>query len=83
MAYLTTTVTGTNHHIYFDDVKLNLGNAYNPHHGTFTVPVNGTYQLTVTACSTGVHYVVLELTVNDQTIGKVIAGDDAYDECNS
>ncbi|KAL4217380.1 hypothetical protein ACF0H5_023831 [Mactra antiquata] len=33
LAELTTTITGSGHHIYFDNVKLNQGNAYNPHHG--------------------------------------------------
>jgi hypothetical protein len=83
MAELTKTITGQNHHIYFDDIKLNIGNAYNPHHGTFVVPVNGTYQFSVTACSTGNHYIVLELNANNLILGKVLAGDTVYDECNS
>ncbi|XP_060602819.1 heavy metal-binding protein HIP-like [Ruditapes philippinarum] len=70
MAELTKTITGQNHHIYFDDVKLNIGNAYNPHHGTFVVPVNGTYQFSVTACSSGNHYIVLELNANNVMISK-------------
>ncbi|XP_060602825.1 heavy metal-binding protein HIP-like [Ruditapes philippinarum] len=83
MAELTKTITGQNHHIYFDDVKLNIGNAYNPHHGTFVVPVNGTYQFSVTACSTAGHYIVLELNANNDILGKVLAGDDSYGDCNS
>lgn len=38
----------TNHHqstiIVFDDVQLNTGNAYDPHIGTFTAPVDGIYK---------------------------------------
>ncbi|XP_053404856.1 heavy metal-binding protein HIP-like [Mercenaria mercenaria] len=83
MAYLTKTITGSNQHIYFDDVKLNLGNGYNRHHGTFVAPVNGTYQFTVTACTAPSHYIVLEITVNSSTLGKVIAGDLIYSDCSS
>lgn len=83
MAYLTKTVTGNDRHVYFNDVKLNLGNAYNPHHGMFAVPVNGTYQFTVTACSLRAHFVILELTVNNANLGRVLAGDSAYSECSS
>lgn len=38
----------TNHHMstimVFDDVQLNTGNAYDPHVGTFTAPVEGVYK---------------------------------------
>lgn len=38
----------TNHHMstimVFDDVQLNTGNAYDPHIGTFTAPVEGVYK---------------------------------------
>lgn len=38
----------TNHHLstimVFDDVQLNMGNAYDPHVGTFTAPVEGVYK---------------------------------------
>ena len=35
----------TGYHIVFDDVKLNIGGVYNPHHGTFVAPVSGIYFL--------------------------------------
>lgn len=38
----------TNHHLstimVFDDVQLNMGNAYDPRVGTFTAPVEGVYK---------------------------------------
>ena len=37
----------------------------------------------MTACSSGGHYVVLELTVNNANLGKVLAGDTVYVDCNS
>ncbi|XP_063431734.1 heavy metal-binding protein HIP-like [Mytilus trossulus] len=83
LAELTKTVTGHNHQIHFDQVKLNIGNAYYLSHGNFIAPVNGLYQFSITACSTSGHYVVLELTVNTAVVGKVLAGDTGYDECTS
>ncbi|XP_045202034.2 heavy metal-binding protein HIP-like [Mercenaria mercenaria] len=83
MAYLTTHERGTNHHILFDDVKTNIGNAYNPRHGVFIAPVDGLYQFSVTACSVSQHYIVLELNVKDTVLGKVIAGNGWAAACNS
>ncbi|XP_052782556.1 heavy metal-binding protein HIP-like isoform X2 [Mya arenaria] len=82
MAYLTSSISGNDHHIYFDDVKLNLGNAYNPHHGMFVAPFNGTYQIQVAACSTRLHFIVLECVVNTDIVGKVLAGDGETANCN-
>ncbi|CAG2218506.1 unnamed protein product [Mytilus edulis] len=83
VAELTKTITGVNQQIHFDHVKLNLGNSYYLSHGNFIVPVNGLYLFTITACSHTNHYVVLELTVNTVVVGKVLAGDTAYNECSS
>ncbi|XP_053404982.1 heavy metal-binding protein HIP-like [Mercenaria mercenaria] len=83
MAFLTKSERGTNHHILFDDVKINVGNAYNPRHGLFVAPVPGLYQFSLTACSDSNHYIVLELNVKDSIIGKVIAGDDWVIDCSS
>ncbi|XP_071166081.1 heavy metal-binding protein HIP-like [Mytilus edulis] len=83
LAELTKSVTGQNHQIHFDQVKLNIGNAYYLSHGNFIAPVNGLYQFSITACSHLGHYVVLELTVNTAVVGKVLAGDTVYDECSS
>jgi len=82
-AQLTLTITGQNHHIIFDNVKLNFGSAYNPIHGNFVAPSNGTYQFTTTACSMGRHYIVLDIYINTVVYDSIIAGDSAYDECNS
>jgi len=80
---LTSSVTGSNHRIFFNDVKLNEGNAYNPNHGVFVAPYNGTYLFTVTACCPGSHYIGLEFRVNNLVYDKIRAGDNAYDECSS
>ncbi|XP_045201747.2 heavy metal-binding protein HIP-like isoform X1 [Mercenaria mercenaria] len=83
MAELTTSLTGKINRIYFDHVKLNLGKAYRPHHGLFIAPANGTYQFSVAACSRSGHFIVLEMKVNDDVVGKMLAGDNGYDSCNS
>ena len=83
MAYLSKSIPGQNHQIIFDDVTLNMGNAYHATHGNFIAPLDGLYQFAITACSGGTHYVVLELTLNGVVVDKVLAGDDAYSDCNT
>ncbi|XP_052100906.1 heavy metal-binding protein HIP-like [Mytilus californianus] len=79
----TKTLTGQNHHIYYDSIKLNIGNAYYLAHGNFIAPVKGIYLFFITACSHSSHTIVLELTVNVAVVGKVLAGDEHYTECTS
>ena len=82
-AQLTSNIIGQNQHIIFDKVKLNAGSAYNPIHGNFVAPSNGTYQFTLTACSVDRHYIVLDIYINTVVYDSIIAGDTSYDECNS
>jgi len=82
-ASLTKDVTGSNRFIIFDHVKLNIGNAYNPTHGNFIAPYNGTYLFTVYACSLGGHFIDLDLHVNSVVYDQVLAGDTVYNECTS
>ncbi|XP_071166079.1 heavy metal-binding protein HIP-like [Mytilus edulis] len=79
----TKTLTGQNHHIYYDLIKLNIGNAYHLAHGNFLAPVKGIYLFSVTACSASGHYIALELTVNAAVVGRMLAGDQNYSECTS
>jgi len=83
LALLTKDVTGLNHYIHFDDVKLNVGNAYSPIHGVFVAPYNGTYQFTLTACSVPTHYVVLEFYINTLVYDRLLAGDQDFTQCSS
>ena len=86
MAFLaekTSSLTGQNHHIYYDNIKLNIGNAFHLAHGNFIAPVKGLYQFSVTACSNNPHFIVLELMVNAAIVGKLIAGDGDLAECTS
>jgi len=80
---LTNSVYGSQHLIYFNDVRLNVGNAYNPNHGMFVAPYSGTYQFTVSVCSTPDHWIVLEFHVNSVVIDKIYAGDLYWEDCNS
>jgi len=80
---LTKDVTDSNRFIIFDDVQLNIGDAYNPSHGNFIAPYNGTYLFTVYACSRGGHYIDLDFHVNSVVYSHILAGDTSYDECTS
>lgn len=79
----TKTLSGHNHHIYYDSIKLNIGSAYFLAHGNFIAPAKGLYLFSITACSHSSHIIVLELTVNVAVVGKVLAGDQNYSECTS
>lgn len=64
-------------------MELNIGNAYNVHHGNMIAPVNGTYLFSMTACSGSNHAIVFDLVKNGATIGRLLAGDDQYTACSS
>lgn len=82
-AYLNTTLNGQFHNIFFNDVQLNIGNAYNPHHGMFVAPFNGTYLFSVTACCQSNHWIILLLTVNDSVVGRIRSGGYRHDTCST
>ncbi|XP_052268906.1 heavy metal-binding protein HIP-like [Dreissena polymorpha] len=83
-AHLTNVLKpGPNQRIVYDDVQLNVGNAYHRHFGGFLAPFNGTYLFAVSACSDTGHYIVLDLMNNGSLIGKVLAGDPSYADCSS
>ncbi|XP_053404861.1 heavy metal-binding protein HIP-like [Mercenaria mercenaria] len=83
LAELTTSMSGSSFRVYFRNVKLNLGNAYIPHHGLFIAPLNGTYLFAITACSKPSTWIVLELVVENTVVGQILAGDNVYRDCNS
>ena len=74
---------GPNQRIIYDKVIVNLGNNYDPRHGTFTATINGTYLFTVEACCTDQHYISLSLQKNNVEMGVVLAGDTDYWSCSS
>ena len=83
-AHMTKSVSpGANEHIIFDDVQVNLGGAFHEHTSVFLAPVNGTYLFSVSVCSAAGHFIVLDLMRTTTMIGRILAGDTAYDDCSS
>jgi hypothetical protein len=83
-ASLTTTLTGGQKQaVIFNRVDLNIGNAYNVHHGNFVAPINGIYLFSLHACSHDGHYIVLDLLSNGSKVGHLLAGDYDTNNCNS
>ncbi|XP_053404859.1 heavy metal-binding protein HIP-like [Mercenaria mercenaria] len=76
-------MSGYSFRVYFRNVKLNLGNAYMPHHGLFIAPLNGIYLFAITACSSPDKFITLELAVKNSSVGLLLAGDKDYSDCNS
>ena len=79
-AFLNHDVTnlGPDHTIQFQGVVLNEGNAYNPHTGVFTVPLDGVYFLTFTAEDFRPHREWLNLVVDGQLISSTVFGSIAH-----
>ncbi|KAL4230593.1 positive regulation of adiponectin secretion [Mactra antiquata] len=58
------TKLGVNQNIVFDLVHTNVGNAYNPHHGTFVAPVTGVYVFHTTIFTRLNHLAWCKIMVN-------------------
>ncbi|XP_045186594.1 complement C1q tumor necrosis factor-related protein 3-like [Mercenaria mercenaria] len=58
----------SNHVVIFDEVDLNLGSAYDPWHGIFNAPVNGTYLFSMALANPASHSGALFMLKNSQTI---------------
>ena len=60
---------GAHQIIAFNQTVTNIGNAYNPHHGAFVAPVDGTYVFHVTLMGTlhdsSTHYYTAYIDVDD------------------
>jgi len=84
-AFLTKSIIGPlpGQQIVFDDVRFNVGQAYNVVDGTFVAPCDGTYQFTVHVCSFFNRYIVLDLLQQGTVLSMVLAGDDAFTACAS
>ena len=52
---------GTQQEILFDQVHLNAGNSYDVRHGNFRVPVDGTYEISVSMLSPGGKWTGVEI----------------------
>jgi len=62
---------GKNQSIAFDDVVTNVGNAYNPHFGSFVAPVAGTYIFSVTLMAYGNHITHYDFALNGHRMSMI------------
>jgi len=75
---------GINQNIIFEDVSLNLGNAYRPGHGLFIVPRAGIYMFSATLLTKHINTeeVHAAITVNGNIVAALFGEPDAggYDQ---
>ena len=70
--------------LQYDTVVVNLGNSFDEVSGFFRAPVSGVYIFSVTSCSKGSDWGVLNIVKDREVIGQVRSGDnDGYWDCNS
>lgn len=70
--------------VLYDHVVANIGNSFIASSGTFRAPSNGTFMFSVTACSKGDDWGVLDIICDGITIGQVRSGNNGgYYDCNS
>ena len=68
----------------YDTVEIDLGNSFDEAAGCFRAPVSGVYIFSVTSCSKGKDWGLLNIVKDWKMIGQVRTGDgDAYYDCNS
>lgn len=63
--------SATHYIIAFDKVVTNVGNAYQPHSGTFIVPGSGLFVFTWTIRQVGTRYHVTELLVDNNIVNVI------------
>ena len=70
--------------LQYDTVVVNVGNSFDEESGFFRAPVSGVYIFSVTSCSKGNDWGVLNIVKDREVIGQVRSGDnDGYWDCNS
>lgn len=69
----TTEVSPSRHHILvFDDVKTNIGSAFNRISGMFTAPIDGTFVFTWTIFSDTLSYIISQIVVNTEAFTSML-----------
>ena len=63
-------VSNIGQRVVFDDVITNIGKAYNPHTGHFTVPYDGLYFFTVSFLKRYSSNLTLTMLINSRTISR-------------
>ena len=66
-----------NQDIVFDTVQINVGGAYNKHHGVFIAPVSGVYHFTATIMSVTNVVLHCSISVNGQDKARLFGYDPA------
>ncbi|WAR25205.1 C1QL4-like protein, partial [Mya arenaria] len=64
--------------IIYEEVTLNLGDAYDVRHGIFTAPFAGLYEFTAVVLNRGGVSTGLSLVLNGEAVTKVQSGDSSY-----
>lgn len=86
-AYMSTTeVSPTRHHVLvFDDVKTNIGSAFNRISGMFTAPIDGAYVFTWTIFSDrhSDSYINSQIVVNTEAFTSMITDSDEVGDFHS
>lgn len=74
---------GKNHILVFDDVKTNVGLAYNKHNGMFTAPVNGVYVFIWTVVCGRHNFNFSQLVINSNPFGAILTDSDGIDDIHT
>lgn len=84
-AYMSTTeVSPSRHHVLvFDDVKTNIGSAFNRISGMFTAPIDGAYVFTWTIFSDKHSYIFSQIVVNTEAFTSMITDSDEVADFHS
>lgn len=84
-AYMSTTeVSPSRHHVLvFDDVKTNIGSAFNRISGMFTAPIDGAYVFTWTIFSDRHSYINSQIVVNTEAFTSMITDSDEVGDFHS
>lgn len=84
-AYMTTTEHSPSlHHVLvFDDVRTNIGFAFNRISGMFTAPIDGAYAFTWTIFSDKHSYIFSQIVINTQSFTSLITDSDEISDYHS
>ncbi|XP_063411569.1 caprin-2-like [Mytilus trossulus] len=74
---------GQNHILVFDDVKTNVGLAFNKHNGMFTAPVNGVYVFIWTVVCGRHNFNFSQLVINSNPFGAILTDSDGVDDIHT